>query len=141
MLKEERRIAPRIKINIEAKISPNGFHSKEVKVENLSTTGMLIKSNIPLFSLSTVSVTVKLEDKEFEGKAICVRVSEKPPWEAGLHFVNVDEQNRLILEEFIAKRIKLGQKLIYILFQPTMVVLSLLLAIEKSVKIEDWRCK
>ncbi len=105
MLKEERRIAPRIKVSMEAKISPNGFHSKEVKVENLSKTGMLIKSNIPLFSLSTVSVTVKLEDKEFEGKAICVRVSEKPPWEAGLHFVNIDEQNLLILEEFIAKRI------------------------------------
>ena len=61
MLKEERRIAPRIKINIEAKISPNGFHSKEVKVENLSTTGMLIKSNIPLLLLA-IEKSVKIED-------------------------------------------------------------------------------
>lgn len=103
---KERRSAPRVRVDLEGTISPNGWLKKEVKVENISESGLLIKSQIPIFSLSRVFVSLELDGEPFEGQAICVRVSPKPPWEAGLHFVDMDEKSKQVLKEFINKRLK-----------------------------------
>lgn len=107
MVEKDRRVASRVKVNLSAKISPNGYHTREVKVENISLSGMLIKSDIPLFSLSTLLVDIDLEGKKFKSKAICVRVSDKAPFQAGIHFINIDDQSRKILEEFISTKLKI----------------------------------
>lgn len=105
MNERDKRTAPRVPVDLEGLISPNGWLKKEVKIGNISESGVLIKTQIPLFSLSKVFVKLNLDGKDFEGQAICVRVSSKPPWEAGLQFVDVDEENRKILAEFLKKRL------------------------------------
>lgn len=105
MDERDRRTAPRVPVDLEGIISPNGWLKKEIKVGNISESGILIKTQIPLFSLSKVFVKLNLDGKDFEGQAICVRVSSKPPWEAGLHFVDIDEENRKVLAEFLKKRL------------------------------------
>lgn len=105
MCKRDRRTAPRVPVDLEGSISPNGWLKKEVKVGNISESGVLIRTQIPLFSLSKVFLKLNLEGKNFEGQAICVRISSKPPWEAGLQFVDIDEENRKILAEFIKKKL------------------------------------
>lgn len=105
MPERDKRTAPRVAVEIEGFISPNGWFKKEVKVGNISESGVLIRTKMPLFSMSKVFLKLNLEGKDFEGQAICVRISSKPPWEAGLHFVNIDEENRKILSEFIKKKL------------------------------------
>lgn len=105
MDERDKRAAPRVKVDIDGYISPNGWLKKEVKIGNISESGVLIKTQVPLFSLSKVFVKLNLEGKDFEGQAICVRVSPKPPWEIGLHFVDLDEKNRQVLSEFIKNKL------------------------------------
>lgn len=105
MSEQEKRVAPRVIVKIDGAVSPNGRTRKEVKVENISQTGVLIRSSLPVFSLSRVQLTLILDGKSFESQAICVRVTTNPPWEAGLHFVEVDEESRRALDEFLDKRL------------------------------------
>jgi hypothetical protein len=105
MSEQEKRVAPRVKVELDGTVSPNGRTRKEVRIENISESGLLIRSMIPVFSLSRVQVSLDLDGKPFESQAICVRVTTNPPWEAGLHFVEIDEESRRVLDEFIQKRL------------------------------------
>ena len=105
MPEKEKRAAPRVMVSMEGTISPNGRVRKEVKIQNISQSGLLIRSILPVFSLSRVQISLNLDGRPFEGQAICVRVTPAPPWEAGLHFVDIDEESRRALAEFITKRL------------------------------------
>jgi len=105
MSEQEKRVAPRVAVDLEGSVSPNGRTRKEIKIANISQSGVLIRSSIPVFSLSRVQLTLVLDGKSFESQAICVRVTTNPPWEAGLHFVDIDEESRRALDEFLNKRL------------------------------------
>lgn len=102
---EERRVAPRVTVEIKGTVSPNGRTRKEVKIANISKSGVLIRSSVPVFSLSRVQVSVSLDGKDFEGQAICVRVTPSSPWEAGLYFIDIDEESRKVLADFLDTRL------------------------------------
>ena len=73
---------------------------------NVSEGGILLETHVPIDQDMTVSLTIALEDElmDFKGKAAHIYKSEGGKYEFGMEFIDMDEQRRLHLKQYMLIR-------------------------------------
>ena len=101
----ERRKSRRIPLEVEARIVASGDSS--CRVVNLSTTGALVVSPVPMDEMVVVRIDVTLplngQDEVFQCEAAVVRCSRRPDgaYDLGLYFTDVPKPSREQLQKAI----------------------------------------
>ncbi|MBW1799818.1 MAG: PilZ domain-containing protein [Deltaproteobacteria bacterium] len=73
---------------------------------NVSEGGILLETYVPIDKDMTVFLTIALEDDlmDFKGKAAHIKKCEGGKYEFGMEFIEMDEQRRLHLKQYMLIR-------------------------------------
>ncbi|MGC8763323.1 MAG: PilZ domain-containing protein [Acidobacteriota bacterium] len=97
----ERRRSPRHRISLRGRILPAGGQEVPVEVVNLSLEAALVRGPLPFRLLRKATLRMALGKETFESAAVCVRASEKEPWEGAFLFLSPSERALSALETFL----------------------------------------
>ena len=78
-----------------------------IQVVNISTVALLARATRAFVPRKAGRLRLELKEGPFECEAVCVRVSEAPPWEGAFLFTDVAPESAERLETFL-ERLKAG---------------------------------
>ena len=70
---------------------------------NVSESGILLETHYPIDEKHTIKLTLGLEDDliEISGRPVHSRTNDDNKYEVGIEFVQINEQTRTVLKQFI----------------------------------------
>jgi|GEM_PF-1209153 hypothetical protein len=101
VLTVERRRSPRRRISLRGRLVPAGGQDLPVEVINLSLEAALVRGPLPFRLLQKAALRIALGKETFETAAVCVRASEKEPWEGAFLFLSPSDRALSSLETFL----------------------------------------